>query len=177
MVPAHNLFKCSDKSRGKFGRCIVTTTRLWFPVMVYIIFVFLTALLCSSLLGSTTLFSFHLPDVELWCMRLIFLFFATFQFHPGKNVGMGRDYTIFSLIDGLVKFEKYGPDRKKVKFPSLWMKKWMTQILNRTICLAVQPLHVGPTLCNANCSCRSNHEWEISVSSIGLWKRLAFFSQ
>ncbi|XXG41609.1 hypothetical protein AAC387_Pa01g2043 [Persea americana] len=35
-------------------------------------------------------------------------------FHPGKNVGMGRDYTIFSLIDGLVKFEKYGPDRKKI---------------------------------------------------------------
>eukprot|EP01018_Ginkgo_biloba_P003723 Gb_27573 [translate_table: standard] len=38
------------------------------------------------------------------------------KFHPGKNVGLGRDYTIFSLIDGLVKFEKYGPDRKKVIF-------------------------------------------------------------
>lgn len=36
------------------------------------------------------------------------------KFHPGKNVGLGRDYTIFSLIDGLVKFEKYGPDKKKV---------------------------------------------------------------
>jgi large subunit ribosomal protein L27 len=36
------------------------------------------------------------------------------KFHPGKNVGLGRDYTIYSLIDGLVKFEKYGPDRKKV---------------------------------------------------------------
>ena len=36
------------------------------------------------------------------------------QFHPGKNVGIGRDYTIYSLIDGLVKFEKFGPDRKKV---------------------------------------------------------------
>ncbi|KAL8193584.1 hypothetical protein R6Q57_026719 [Mikania cordata] len=34
--------------------------------------------------------------------------------HPGKNVGIGRDHTIFSLIDGLVKFEKFGPDRKKV---------------------------------------------------------------
>ncbi|KAK9670084.1 hypothetical protein RND81_13G176000 [Saponaria officinalis] len=34
--------------------------------------------------------------------------------HPGKNVGIGKDHTIFSLIDGLVKFEKYGPDRKKV---------------------------------------------------------------
>ncbi|CAA0824628.1 50S ribosomal protein L27- chloroplastic [Striga hermonthica] len=36
------------------------------------------------------------------------------KFHPGKNVGLGRDYTIFSLIDGLVKFEKFGPDKKKV---------------------------------------------------------------
>ncbi|KAG0564660.1 hypothetical protein M758_8G123400 [Ceratodon purpureus] len=36
------------------------------------------------------------------------------KFHPGKNVGIGRDYTIFSLIDGLVKFEKFGPDRKKI---------------------------------------------------------------
>ncbi|XLR10651.1 hypothetical protein S83_038589, partial [Arachis hypogaea] len=35
-------------------------------------------------------------------------------FHAGKNVGLGEDYTIFSLIDGVVKFEKFGPDRKKV---------------------------------------------------------------
>lgn len=28
---------------------------------------------------------------------------------------MGKDHTLFSLIDGLVKFEKYGPDKKKVK--------------------------------------------------------------
>ncbi|KAL3813899.1 hypothetical protein ACJIZ3_015167 [Penstemon smallii] len=35
------------------------------------------------------------------------------KFHPGKNVGLGRDHTLFSLIDGLVKFEKFGPDHKK----------------------------------------------------------------
>lgn len=29
-------------------------------------------------------------------------------------MGLGKDYTIFSLIDGVVKFEKFGPDRKKV---------------------------------------------------------------
>jgi large subunit ribosomal protein L27 len=29
------------------------------------------------------------------------------KFHPGENVGMGRDYTLFALIDGVVKFEKY----------------------------------------------------------------------
>lgn len=28
------------------------------------------------------------------------------RFHPGKNVGMGRDHTLFSLVDGNVKFDK-----------------------------------------------------------------------
>ena len=36
------------------------------------------------------------------------------KIHPGANVGMGRDYTIFSLIEGVVKFERYGADRKKI---------------------------------------------------------------
>lgn len=36
------------------------------------------------------------------------------KIHPGKNVGMGKDYTVFSKIDGLVKFERFGRDRKKV---------------------------------------------------------------
>ena len=34
--------------------------------------------------------------------------------HPGNNVGLGRDYTIFSLIDGVVKFEPLTKGRKKV---------------------------------------------------------------
>ena len=34
--------------------------------------------------------------------------------HPGDNVGMGRDYTLFALIDGLVKFERKDRTRKKV---------------------------------------------------------------
>mgnify|MGYP003592442208 FL=1 len=36
------------------------------------------------------------------------------QFHPGENMGMGRDYTLFALIDGYVKFERYDKTRKKV---------------------------------------------------------------
>ncbi|HZU77700.1 MAG TPA: 50S ribosomal protein L27 [Dehalococcoidia bacterium] len=36
------------------------------------------------------------------------------RFHPGKNVGMGRDFTIFALIDGHVKFEPYSRGRKKI---------------------------------------------------------------
>ena len=34
--------------------------------------------------------------------------------HPGTNVGMGRDYTLFAKISGLVKFERFGKNRKKV---------------------------------------------------------------
>ncbi len=36
------------------------------------------------------------------------------KFHPGSNVGMGRDYTLFALVDGKVKFERFGRTRKKV---------------------------------------------------------------
>ncbi len=36
------------------------------------------------------------------------------KFHPGNNVGMGKDYTLFSLIDGVVKFEPHRRDRKQV---------------------------------------------------------------
>lgn len=36
------------------------------------------------------------------------------RLHPGKNVGMGRDYTLFALITGKVKFERLGRDKRKV---------------------------------------------------------------
>ncbi|HEY0096641.1 MAG TPA: 50S ribosomal protein L27 [Archangium sp.] len=34
--------------------------------------------------------------------------------HPGKNVKLGRDYTLYSVVDGVVKYERQGRDRKKV---------------------------------------------------------------
>ena len=34
--------------------------------------------------------------------------------HPGNNVGKGSDDTLFALIDGTVKYERMGKDRKKV---------------------------------------------------------------
>jgi len=34
--------------------------------------------------------------------------------HPGQNVGMGRDYTLYAKIDGIVKYERLGKKRKKV---------------------------------------------------------------
>lgn len=36
------------------------------------------------------------------------------EIHPGNNVGMGRDYTLFALVDGKVTFERMGHNRKKV---------------------------------------------------------------
>ncbi len=36
------------------------------------------------------------------------------KFHPGRNVGMGKDYTIFALCDGTVEFSRYGRSRKKI---------------------------------------------------------------
>ncbi|MEK6590576.1 MAG: 50S ribosomal protein L27 [Nitrospinota bacterium] len=36
------------------------------------------------------------------------------KFYPGQNVGMGGDYTLFAKIDGVVKFERKGRDKKLV---------------------------------------------------------------
>jgi large subunit ribosomal protein L27 len=36
------------------------------------------------------------------------------RIHPGDNVGLGKDYTIFAKIDGVVSYERQGKDRKKV---------------------------------------------------------------
>ena len=36
------------------------------------------------------------------------------KIHPGNNVGLGRDYTIYAKIDGIVKYERLDKTRKKV---------------------------------------------------------------
>jgi large subunit ribosomal protein L27 len=36
------------------------------------------------------------------------------RIHPGENVGLGKDYTLFAKIDGIVKYEKRGKDKKQV---------------------------------------------------------------
>jgi large subunit ribosomal protein L27 len=36
------------------------------------------------------------------------------RIHPGNNVGVGKDYTLFALIDGIVKFEPFRNNRRKV---------------------------------------------------------------
>jgi large subunit ribosomal protein L27 len=34
--------------------------------------------------------------------------------HAGNNVGLGRDYTLFAKVDGIVKFERKGKSRKQI---------------------------------------------------------------
>lgn len=34
--------------------------------------------------------------------------------HPGRNVGIGKDHTLFALAEGTVHFERFGRDRKRV---------------------------------------------------------------
>ncbi|HOJ52494.1 MAG TPA: 50S ribosomal protein L27 [Syntrophales bacterium] len=42
------------------------------------------------------------------------------KIHPGNNVGLGKDYTIYALIDGVVKFERMDKTRKKVSvYPAI----------------------------------------------------------
>jgi large subunit ribosomal protein L27 len=36
------------------------------------------------------------------------------RIHPGRNVGMGRDFTLFALIDGIVNYDRLDRDRKRV---------------------------------------------------------------
>ena len=36
------------------------------------------------------------------------------KFHPGNNVGMGKDYTIYATVEGRVKFERKGRDKRQI---------------------------------------------------------------
>lgn len=36
------------------------------------------------------------------------------KIHPGTNVGLGRDYTLYAKVDGVVAYEDFGRDRKRV---------------------------------------------------------------
>lgn len=41
------------------------------------------------------------------------------KIHPGNNVGIGSDDTLFAKVEGVVKFERWGRDRKKVSVYSV----------------------------------------------------------
>lgn len=36
------------------------------------------------------------------------------KFRPGRNVGLGRDFTIYAMIDGVVKFERFSKERQRI---------------------------------------------------------------
>lgn len=40
------------------------------------------------------------------------------RIYPGKNVGMGKDHTLFAKADGIVKYSTFGCDKKKVDIVS-----------------------------------------------------------
>jgi large subunit ribosomal protein L27 len=41
------------------------------------------------------------------------------RIHAGKNVGMGRDYTLFAKVDGVVRYERLDRERKRVTIEPL----------------------------------------------------------
>ena len=68
------------------------------------------------------------------------------KIHPGNNVGIGSDDTLYTLIDGLVKFERKDRDRKKVSVnPAEYRSQSMDQQEARTdeFRLSVRPLLIG----------------------------------
>jgi len=41
------------------------------------------------------------------------------KIHPGQNVGVGKDWTLFATMDGIVSYKRWGRDRIKVSIQSL----------------------------------------------------------
>ena len=37
------------------------------------------------------------------------------RIHPGRNVGMGKDFTLFALVDGIVHFERFRKTKRRVR--------------------------------------------------------------
>ena len=53
--------------------------------------------------------------------------------HPGNNVGRGSDDSLFALIDGKVKFERMGKDRKKVSVYAV-LDVTAFKVINKFVC-------------------------------------------
>lgn len=50
------------------------------------------------------------------------------KYHPGKNVGIGSDDTLYAKVTGMVKFEKFGKDKKQV---SVYSSEELVEIANQ----------------------------------------------
>ncbi len=51
--------------------------------------------------------------IDWWAGNILVRQVGT-RIHPGLNVGLGRDFTLFAKVDGVVAFESVGKDRKRV---------------------------------------------------------------
>ena len=49
------------------------------------------------------------------------------KFHAGTNAGLGKDYTLFALTDGFVKFETFGKGKKRVSICIIWLHRRQCQ--------------------------------------------------
>ena len=72
------------------------------------------------------------------------------KFHPGKNVGRGRDDTLFALVNGTVKFEHKDKTRQQVSvYPAGRVTRWPTS------CSADTAHAPGPRHSHRRCRCSS----------------------
>ena len=55
------------------------------------------------------------------------------KMHPGTNVGMGRDYTLHALIDGIVRFERMGRSKKKISVYPVDTKKETKKVETKVV--------------------------------------------
>ena len=73
------------------------------------------------------------------------------KIHPGVNVGRGGDDTLFALVDGIVRFERKGKDKKQCSVHPSWtlfsfMTLYNTDIYNGTIGIAALACVTNPLL-------------------------------
>ena len=62
---------------------------------------------------SVTTLTLYSPGTKVQAGSILIRQLGT-RIHPGENVGMGKDYTLFAKVDGVVAYERLGRSRKKV---------------------------------------------------------------
>ncbi len=62
-------------------------------------------------------------DGQIVCAGTILVRQRGTRIHQGNNVGLGRDYTLFALVDGVVKYEPASKNRRKVSVYTRGEKK------------------------------------------------------
>ena len=74
------------------------------------------------------------------------------RIYPGTNCGMGKDHTLFALVDGIVKYERLGKDKKKLSacvFPGLALVLAKLFLLTSVFIKLLFPTLLLPTIRNS----------------------------